>query len=106
MLIYTLRRILATIPVMLIVSIFVFLLIHLTPGNPAYLILGEDSTAESVAQLEKRLGLDKHIVIQFFYWIKNVLTGDFVRYISSSDPVSLLLFISFGSSYSYISLFI
>src|SRR5690625_4545091 len=91
MLIYTLRRILATIPVMLIVSIFVFLLIHLTPGNPAYLILGEDSTAESIAQLEKRLGLDKHIVIQFFDWIKNVLTGDLGRSIYSSERKSTRL---------------
>lgn len=104
MLIYTLRRILATIPVMLIVSIFVFLLIHLTPGNPAYLILGEDSTAESIAQLEKRLGLDKHIVIQFFDWIKNVLTGDLGRSIYSSEPVSQIIFNRFGATFSLMSL--
>lgn len=100
MLIYTLQRILATIPVMLIVSIIVFLLIHLTPGNPAYLILGEDSTAESIAQLEKQLGLDKHIIVQFFDWFKSVLTGDLGNSIYSSEPVLQIIFNRFGATFS------
>src|SRR5690625_3578983 len=100
MLIYTLQRILATIPVMLIVSIIVFLLIHLTPGNPAYLILGEDSTAESIAQLEKQLGLDNHIVVQFFDWFKSVLTGYLGNSIYSSEPVLQIIFNRFGATFS------
>src|SRR5690625_1775707 len=104
MLIYTLRRILATIPVMLIVSIIVFLLIHLTPGNPAYLILGEDSSAESIAQLEKQLGLDKHIVIQFLDWFGSVLTGDLGNSIYSSEPVLQIIINRFGATFSLMSL--
>ncbi len=65
MLQYTIRRLLSAIPVMFIVSIIVFMIVHLTPGNPAFLILGEDSSQESIEQLEKQLGLDKPMVIQF-----------------------------------------
>ena len=72
---------------MFIVGIIVFMIIHLTPGNPAYLILGEDSSEESIQQLEKQLGLDQHIVVQFFDWFKNVITGDLGQSIYSSEPV-------------------
>src|SRR5699024_12734691 len=65
----------------------VFLIVHLTPGNPAYIILGEDSSEESIRQLEHELGLDQPIAIQFFDWIKNMLTGDFGMSIYSSKPV-------------------
>src|SRR5699024_12350458 len=84
---YIIQRLLSLIPVMLVVSIIVFLIVHLTPGNPGYIVLGEASSEESVRQLEHALGLDQAIAIQFFDWIKNMLTGDFVMSIHSSEPV-------------------
>lgn len=97
---YTLKRLLSIIPVMLIVSIIVFLIVHLTPGNPAYLILGEDSSPESIAQLEEQLGLNKPIVLQFFDWLKSVTLGDLGQSIYSSDPVSEIIFDRLGPTFS------
>lgn len=101
---YMIRRILAIIPVMFIVSLIVFLLVYFTPGNPAYLILGEDSSPESIAQLEQQLGLDKPMAVQFFSWIKNVLTGDLGQSIYSSDPVLDIIISKFGSTFSLMAL--
>src|SRR5690625_1704019 len=100
MLIYTLRRFLATIPVLLIVSVIVFLLIHLTPGNPAYLILGEDSSPERIAQLEEQLGLAKPLPLQFIDWFKNVLIGDLGQSIYYSEPVLDIILHRFGPTFS------
>src|SRR5699024_7486391 len=93
---------------MLVVSIIVFLIIHLTPGNPAYIILGEDSSKESIQQLEHELGLDQPIAIQFFDWIKNMLTGDLGMSIYSSEPVLDIILSHFGPTFSLmaVSLFL
>lgn len=85
---------------MLIVSVVVFMIVHLTPGNPAYLILGEDSSPESIAQLEKQLSLDKPIVVQFFDWLKNVATGDLGQSIYSSEPVLHIILDRLGPTFS------
>ena len=77
MLIYILRRLAATIPVMLIVAVLVFLMLRLTPGDPAAIIAGDNANAEQVALIRTRLGLDQPIVTQFFIWLGNVLRGDF-----------------------------
>lgn len=100
MLRYILKRLVSVVPVMFIVSVIVFMIVHLTPGNPAFLILGEDSSPESVAQLEKQLGLDKHIVIQFFDWLKNVFTGDLGQSIYSSESVSQIILDRLGPTFS------
>ncbi len=97
---YTLRRLFSLIPVMFIVSIIVFMIVHLTPGNPATLILGEESTKESVAQLEKQLGLDKPLLVQFFYWLKNILMGDFGQSVYSSEPVLRIILNHIGPTFS------
>ena len=105
---YIIQRLLSLIPVMLVVSIIVFLIVHLTPGNPAYIILGEDSSEESIRQLEHELGLDQPIAIQFFDWIKNMLTGDFGMSIYSSEPVLDIILSHFGPTFSLmaVSLFL
>src|SRR5699024_12745738 len=92
----------------LVVSIIVFLIVHLTPGNPAYIILGEDSSEESIQQLEHELGLDQPIAIQFIDWIKNLLTGDFGMSIYSSEPVLDIILSNFGPTFSLmvVSLFL
>lgn len=71
------RRILATIPVLLIVAVLVFLMLRLTPGDPAAVIAGEAATAKDIAEVRAKLGLDGSIVSQFFIWIGHALQGDF-----------------------------
>ncbi|UCE30189.1 MAG: ABC transporter permease [Burkholderiales bacterium] len=73
---YILRRILATIPVLLIVAVLVFMMLRLTPGDPAAVIAGDAATAENVAEIREKLGLDRPIVTQFFIWVGHMLTGD------------------------------
>ncbi len=74
---YILRRLLATIPVMLIVAVLVFMMLRLTPGDPAAIIAGDTATTEQVTLIRERLGLDRPIWSQFFLWIGNLLRGDF-----------------------------
>src|SRR5215467_13654737 len=74
---YILRRLAATIPVMLIVAVLVFLMLRLTPGDPAAIIAGDNANAEQVALIRERLGLDQPILTQFFIWFSNTVHGDF-----------------------------
>lgn len=74
---YLLRRILAVIPVLLVVAIIVFLMLRLTPGDPAANIAGDAATSEDIAELTVKLGLDKPLLVQFGIYMKNMLTGDF-----------------------------
>jgi peptide/nickel transport system permease protein len=74
---YILRRLLATIPVMLIVAGLVFLMLRLTPSDPAAIIAGDYATSEQVAEIRKRLGLDQPILTQFAIWGSRTLRGDF-----------------------------
>ena len=74
---YILRRLLATAPVMLIVAVLVFLMLRLTPGDPAAIIAGDNANAEQIALIRNRLGLDEPIFTQFFIWLGNLLHGDF-----------------------------
>jgi len=73
---YLLRRLLGTIPVLLVVAVFIFLMLRLTPSDPAAIIAGDNATAEQVAQIRSQLGLDRPMVEQFFIWSGKVLTGD------------------------------
>ncbi len=85
---------------MFVVSVIVFLIVHLTPGNPAYLILGEDVSPEAVAQLEEQLGLNKPMALQFVDWIKNIFMGDLGQSIYSSEPVLDVIFDRIGPTFS------
>ena len=73
---YTLRRIGMVIPVLIGMTLVVFSIIHLIPGNPAQIILGQRATEESIAALTTKLGLDQPLYIQYFEYIKGLLTGD------------------------------
>ena len=73
---YILRRLLQTIPVMLVVAIFIFLMLRLTPSDPAAIIAGDNANAEQVAQIRSQLGLDQPMLQQFVIWISKVATGD------------------------------
>src|SRR5699024_10722425 len=72
---YILKRLLSAIPVLLIVSIVIFLIIHMTPGNPAAVILGEEATDVQIAELEESLGLNLPLHEQYINWMGGVLEG-------------------------------
>jgi peptide/nickel transport system permease protein len=74
---YLFRRLLGTIPVMLVVAVFIFLMLRLTPSDPAAIIAGDNATTEQVAQIRGQLGLNRPMIEQFFIWSGKVLTGDF-----------------------------
>ena len=91
MLKFALSRLAAAIPTLLIVSVSVFCLIRLIPGDPASLMLGDLADAASLADLRARLGLDEPFHVQFGIWIGNALTGDLGRSITSQQEVLPLL---------------
>ena len=72
MIAYIIRRLFAIIPVMLLVAVIVFLLVHLTPGDPASVIAGDNATSDQVARIRETLGLDEPLWRQFVIWISRV----------------------------------
>ncbi len=89
--VYILRRLLAAIPVAGVVAVFVFLLLHLAPGDPAAVIAGSTAMPEDVERIRAKLGLDEPIYNQFGKWISNVLQGDLGDSIFSEMPVTKLI---------------
>lgn len=87
MLAYAVRRVVATIPVMLIVAIITFLLLALNPGDPAAIIAGEDATTADIDRIRQSLGLDQPMPVRFVTWITGVLTGDLGMSIFHGRPV-------------------
>lgn len=87
MLAYIGKRLLAAVPVLFGLSVIVFLIIALIPGDPATAILGSFATPENVERLNRELGLDKPLYEQYFIWIGNVLHGDFGRSYTLNRPV-------------------
>jgi len=84
---YLLQRLVSAIPVVLGISIIVFLIISLIPGDPATAILGSFATPDNVAKLNKDLGLNKSLFERYFIWLGNLLQGDFGRSYSLNRPV-------------------
>ncbi len=84
---YLLQRLVSAVPVVLGISIIVFLIISLIPGDPATAILGSFATPDNVAKLNKDLGLDKSLFERYFIWLGNLLQGDFGRSYSLNRPV-------------------
>jgi peptide/nickel transport system permease protein len=84
---YLLKRILSLIPVLLVVSVMVFMIIHLTPGDPAGVILGPESTEEDRAQLREQLGLNLPLYQQYFSWMFGLVQGDLGTSLFMKEPV-------------------
>ncbi|CAN7707458.1 ABC transporter permease [Bosea sp. LjRoot237] len=91
MLRFALTRILMSVPTLLIVSVAVFGLIRLIPGDPASLMLGDLATPASIADLQARLGLDQSVPVQFGIWFGNLLKGDLGQSINSQQAVLPLI---------------
>jgi peptide/nickel transport system permease protein len=88
---YIIRRILATIPVMVVVALFVFALLYLSPGDPAAIIAGDTATVADIARIHAKLGLDRPIYIQFADWVGRLLHGDLGISIFTNLPVTKLI---------------
>lgn len=84
---YILKRLLSAVPVLLGITIIVFLIMALIPGDPATAILGSFATPENVARLNRDLGLDRSMVEQYFIWLGNMLRGDFGTSFALNRPV-------------------
>ena len=88
---YILRRCLAVIPVMLLVAIFVFLLLRLTPGDPAAIIAGDMATPAQLERIREAMGLNDPIPVQFATWIGQLMRGDLGVSLISNTPVSVMV---------------
>jgi peptide/nickel transport system permease protein len=84
---YLIKRLILVVPVLLGVSVIVFLVMVLIPGDPATAILGAYATPENLAHLREELGLDKPLIQQYLIWLGNILHGDFGRSFSLDRPV-------------------
>jgi peptide/nickel transport system permease protein len=95
---YLLQRLLVTIPTLFGVSVLVFLTLHLTPGDPAQVILGPKATATSLENLRRDLGLDQPIPVQYGRWMAGVVTGDWGRSIQLKTAVLPLVWTHFKAT--------
>jgi peptide/nickel transport system permease protein len=88
---FILGRLVATIPVMCVVATVVFLLLRLSPGDPATILAGDAASPEQIAAIRTRLGLDQPILVQFAEWMWRLLQGDLGTSIISNQPVTKLI---------------
>jgi len=82
------RRLLATVPLLFFVSLVVFSFVHVLPGDPAVLFLGEEATPETLAKFRTRLGFDRPLVTQYVEWLGRALRGDLGRSLRTNQPVT------------------
>ncbi|MCQ2762571.1 ABC transporter permease, partial [Helicobacter pylori] len=87
MLSFIIKRILWAIPTLFGVSIIVFMMVHLVPGDPALVILGEKANQAAIDALREQFGLNKPLIEQYFFFINNVLHGNFGTSIMTGEPV-------------------
>jgi peptide/nickel transport system permease protein len=85
------RRILGAIPVLLGISFLVFLLMHIAPGDPISLLLGDDATPTDIERTRRELGLDKPLLVQYWDFLTRAVQGDFGRSLKFNEPVMKLV---------------
>jgi len=73
---YLLRRVAATLPAVAVVAVLVFLLLRITPGDPAAILAGDAASPEQIARIRENLGLNEPLLVQFFIWLKQIASGD------------------------------
>lgn len=88
---YIIRRILMTVPVILIVAVIIFSLLYLTPGDPAAVIAGDTASPQDVERIRQSLGLDRPFAVQFLEWGGRILQGDLGRSVFTGLPVSQMI---------------
>ena len=95
---YVLKRLVLLIPVLLGVSLLVFAIMHLTPGDPAQLILGENAPKAAVEALREQMGLNDSFFVQYFRFVKNAIMGDFGRSYTTGREVFKEIFSRFPNT--------
>lgn len=85
---FVLRRFAGMIPILFLITVAVFLVMQVLPGDPARMILGQEATEEAIAAVRERLGLNQPLYMQYFSWLGNVLTGDLGRSMVDNTPVA------------------
>jgi ABC-type dipeptide/oligopeptide/nickel transport system permease component len=85
---YLVQRLAGTVPVLLLISLLVFLLIHAAPGDPTLLLLGEETNAAEVAKAKAQWGLDRPLYVQYLKFVASTLTGEFGKSFKYAEPVS------------------
>src|SRR5580658_2539435 len=88
---YAVRRVLATIPVMLVVALFVFSLLYIAPGDPAAIIAGDQATPADIERIRESLGLDRPYLVRFGDWLWHILHGDLGTSIFTNLPVTHMI---------------
>lgn len=88
---YIVVRLLSTIPVMGVVALVIFIILRLTPGDPAAIIAGDSATVEQLDEIRRSMGLDEPIYVQFLIWISNLVRGDLGTSLISDVPVSQMI---------------
>jgi peptide/nickel transport system permease protein len=88
---FVFRRLLAALPVLFLVSVMVFMMLHMLPGDPATVILGDEATPEAIAALRTELGLDKPLLAQYLDWAGKVFQGNLGRSLLDRTPVADLI---------------
>src|SRR5579864_2939458 len=79
------------VPVAFLVTVGVFMLIHLSPGDPALILLGEDRSPQAIAAIHQELGLDKPLYVQYVIWLDRTVHGDLGRSITTNQPVAIAI---------------
>src|SRR5947209_2819233 len=103
MLAYVVRRVVATIPVMAVVALFVFSLLYIAPGDPAAVIAGDQATPADVERIRQSLGLDRPFLVQFSEWVWNILHGHLGTSIFTNLPVTAMIAQRIGPTLSLMS---
>ncbi|WP_400163096.1 ABC transporter permease [Brevibacillus sp. TJ4] len=97
---YILKRLLSTLPILAVVATVVFLIVHLTPGDPAAVMLGDEAGEAEIAELREQLGLNLPLPVQFYHWLVNVLQGDLGQSYFSGMPVTRSFVEHLGPTFS------
>jgi peptide/nickel transport system permease protein len=95
---FVIRRLLGVVGVMFGMSVLIFAIVHVLPGNVAYAILGEYATPTAVAALEAKLGLNDPLLLQYWHWLSGMLRGDFGESVVMSRPAAALIGEALGRS--------
>lgn len=97
---YILKRLLSMIPAVFVVSVVIFLIIHLTPGDPAAVMLGDQADPEAIAALREALGLNDSLPVQYLRWLGGVLQGDLGQSLYSDESMISMLLSHLGPTLS------
>src|SRR6204780_3166952 len=99
MLVFAIRRLLQAIPILLGVSLVVFGLVHIVPGNPIDMLMPPEASPEVIAQMKAAFGFDKPLYVQYLLWLLRAVQGDFGVSVFNASPVWGQLITALGNTF-------